>query len=453
MNNLEKPQLIKRGHLNQAHYFRSILEKAGSLGLLTGSELENIQLQCVELLARQVERYTCGESSSVKIETAQNIMESIFYTIGIYLKSMPSPEMGLTALKQQPLSELHSHGKKLIRANFEGARKLFQAVENSRIPTDNHAYNDTIQNGIPEFFSSYDIDFAAHETPAPIDYPVSNDKMELTGIEYICGYLQKLHLENQFCSNFAKHDLDCLLRGYDDRYQDLLINIFGLALTNAVGCIWADKNTLQLNIEPSDIRYWQQKLANIPKDELESMLQHAATRLMKENKISDVLLQKHITAAVRDLSPKLIDALENNRLESVFVSLREDHTQPLMQFADGEKMDDELFRTIIDEIRQCRFVSDKIAIIQREIHSLTDLIDILEGYCVFDDEFYAIFGSLGDSELALLVKKLPTHIIDSEFHFTENEKEWQSKLDSYFTEIDVSRRKRIRELADKIILD
>lgn len=57
----------------------------------------------------------------------------------------------------------------------------------------------------------------------------------------------------------------------------------------------------------------------------------------------------------------------------------EDHTQPVFQFEDGEKLDDESFRTIADEIRECRYVSDKISIIQRDIHSITDLVDILEG--------------------------------------------------------------------------
>ena len=39
---------------------------------------------------------------------------------------------------------------------------------------------------------------------------------------------------------------------------------------------------------------------------------------------------------------------------------------------------------IADEIRVCRYVSDKIAIIQRELHSIIDLIDILEGDCILD---------------------------------------------------------------------
>ena len=112
-------------------------------------------------------------------------------------------------------------------------------------------------------------------------------------------------------------------------------------------------------------------------------------------------------------------------------------------------MKDELFRSVADEIRECRYISDKIAIIQRELHSITDLVDILEGYCIFDGEFTELYHSLGDMELALLSKRLPTHMIDSDFHFTENEKEWKNRLNYYLEEIDFTRRESIRELAEK----
>ena len=113
-------------------------------------------------------------------------------------------------------------------------------------------------------------------------------------------------------------------------------------------------------------------------------------------------------------------------------------------------MDDELFRSITEQIKECRYVSDKIAIIKRKIHSTIDLIDILEGYCIFDDEFSEIFKSLGDMELALLLKKVPTYTIDSSYHFTENEKEWHNRLNCFLKEIDLKRQKNIRQLSEKI---
>ncbi len=90
---------------------------------------------------------------------------------------------------------------------------------------------------------------------------------------------------------------------------------------------------------------------------------------------------------------------------------------------------------------------DKIAIIRREIHSITDFVDILEGYCIFDDEFAEIFKSLGDMDLALLIKKLSTYLTDSNFLYTENGKEWHDRLNCFFKEIDLTRKESIRELS------
>jgi len=55
-------------------------------------------------------------------------------------------------------------------------------------------------------------------------------------------------------------------------------------------------------------------------------------------------------------------------------------------------------------------------------------------------------------ELALLIKMVPTdNIIDSDIHFTENEKEWHDKLNSFFNQIDLTRQKRIRKLVETIV--
>ncbi|PKM83238.1 MAG: hypothetical protein CVU89_00320 [Firmicutes bacterium HGW-Firmicutes-14] len=443
MTNIDKQHLIKRENLNRAQYFRSVLQEARRLNLLTDSEFNNIKMQTMQLLARQAERYTGGDSSSIKEETAQGIMQSVFYSIDVCLKSFPDADMSIGELKHKPLAELYRQGKKLVEAQLEYTKQMYNEIRNNCIATDNCAYNDTIQSAIPAFFSAYDVEFAAHDTPASIDYPLSNDKMELTGIEYIHDYLQKLLLENRFCKNFSNHDINSLLRGYDVHYQDLLINIFGLVLTNTIGCILAEKSVLKLDIQPFDKQYLQQKLVNMTKEQLDTILQDASEQLFKEFKISDRLLQNHITATALDFSPRIKNALGNNRLESVFISLKEKHPQGVVEFEDGRKMDDELFRRIADEVRQCRYTSDKIAIIKREIHSMTDLVDILEGSCLLGDEFSEVFQYLGDMELAWLLTKLPADTADADLHYTENEKDWHARLDNFLKEMNLSRRESI----------
>ena len=254
--------------------------------MLTDSQLESIELQSMQLLAKQTEKYTGGESSSVKVDTAQNIMQSIFYSIGIYLKSFEDIDMSVEVLKQKPLFEMLRHGQELIRIQLDSAKKMFYEIRSDSIVTDNCAYNDTVPSGIQVFFSSYDVEFAAHDTPASIDYPLSNDKMELAGIDYIYSYLQKLSLENEFCKNFMHHDIDCLLRGYDNNYKDLLLNIFGLVLTNLIGSLLVNKNTLQFNIKPLDRKFLERKLCDLSQNKLDTILRGAL-----QNSLNSLIFQ------------------------------------------------------------------------------------------------------------------------------------------------------------------
>lgn len=451
MNNLEKQPRIDRKNLDESDYFQSVLQESYRLNLLSVAEYENIQVQSIQLLAKQVQRYTGGESSSLRVETAQNIMQSIYYIIGIYLKSFPDAEKCLAVLKQKPLRELHQHGKMIIAEQLKIAKQLLIKIQCDGFITDNQAYNDTIQDGIPPFFSDYDAQFAAHDTPASIDYPLCNDKINLVGIEYVLNYLETLCLENKFLNLFSIHAIYRLLQGFNNHYKDLLINIFELVLTNALACVWVNKNSVQLNIEPVEREYLKEKLLKLSSVELTNHLHKALVQLCEELDISDHLLQKHMTEIIPDLSARLKNSLENNSLESIFISFKEHQLQPVL-FQEGTKMDDKLFRSIVEEIKDCRYVSDKITIIQTEIHSISDLSDILGGYCIFNDEFRAIFESLGDMELALLLKMLPTdNTIDPDIHFTENEKDWHDRLNTFLDQLDLNRQKRIRKLVETIV--
>lgn len=441
MNNLSKKSLIKIENLDEQYYFQSILQEAYKMKQITDSELENIQLQIIQLIAKRTERYTSGASSSVKIETAQNIMESIFYNISIYLKTFSDVDIAITILKETPLLELYKNGDMLIKKKIKCTKKLLDLVKKNIVHTNNYAYNETIKTGIDFFFPSYDIEFSSHETPCIIDYPLSIDKMNLTGIEYIYDYLKKLFLENQFCGKFSFENINCVLKNYYRNYQELLINIFKCVLTNALGCTLLNKNIYELNIEPLERQYLQDKLENLSKIELNILLNDISIQMCKELNISNRVIQKYIIETVKNISIDIKNALKNHNLQSLFISFKEDYSQSIIQFDSKEKMDDELFRKIVDELAQCSYVPDKIAIIKK-IDSLADLIDIFEADCIFDDEFTQIFELLGDMELAVISKELSEN--------TKNEKSWCSELRIFLNTIDLSRAENIKHLCEKI---
>ncbi|HBW36659.1 DUF6179 domain-containing protein [Desulfosporosinus sp. BICA1-9] len=202
----------------------------------------------------------------------------------------------------------------------------------------------------------------------------------------VLNYLRTLSLENKFLNLFPMLAIHRLLQGFNDQAKDLLINIFGLVLTNALGCVMINKPPTQLNIEPVERECLQGRFQNLSKMELINSFHEALRQLCRKLELSDSVLQNHMAEIIPELSIRLMNALENNCLDSIFISFKNNQQQTTI-FQEGNKLEDERFRSIVDEIRECRYVSDKLAIIQKEIHSISDYMDILESYCIFDNEF------------------------------------------------------------------
>ncbi|MFZ7119852.1 MAG: DUF6179 domain-containing protein [Eubacteriaceae bacterium] len=450
MGNLKKQQFIKEENLNNNYYFQSILQEAFNHKILNEYELENIQLQSLDLLSKQIKRYTSGDSTSIRTETAQNILQSISYTISIYLKNLNNLDICIDNIKQESLENLYKKGKLIIIKQIDKSKKLYYLIQKNSIATNNIAYNDTIEKGISFFFENYDLDFFAHDTPASIDYPLSNDKIDLVGIEYIYSFLQNLFWENKFCINFKESYIHKILLGFNNNYPDLLINIFDLVFTNALGCILLEKDVFELNIEPWERKFLKQKLSSFSKKTLIIKLDDALNQIYNNCNITNKFMQEYISTSFKKISNVLKNNLNNTQLESIFVTFKEDDIYEPYLFNDGPILDDELFRSIANEIRECRYVSDKIAIIQNEIHSIIDLIDILEGSCICEHEYFDIFYSFEDTYLSLLIKDIPINTKDIDCF--ENEKQWQSKLKEYFNLLDSKRKNSIIELSKIISL-
>ncbi len=62
---------------------------------LTAEGREAMQLRLRQLLVRQAERYTGGESTSLRVETAQALAASIRFSLETYLERMGLPPTAL----------------------------------------------------------------------------------------------------------------------------------------------------------------------------------------------------------------------------------------------------------------------------------------------------------------------------------------------------------------------
>jgi len=376
-------------------------------------------------LKKQTDKYTSGDSSSVRVEIAEQITQSIYYCIGAYLKTVPEVNQQIDILKQDEVESLLNKGMEVTKVYLDKSKLLLKMIKSKCLGVNNQAYQDTISKGI--FFSEYDFGFGAHEIPGSIDYPLSIDSYDLLGIEYIYEYLLHLGFENDFCSNYSDNDIEVLLRGYNKDYAEILINIYELVLTNALGCSILGKTGL--DITEDDRKVLQQKLVVYTSEELVSELESRFQALcIKFNIINNQEL-KYLNLIIKPLSSRIEKSLEFGKLDTVFITLKEKTEEDLLYYEDGFQMEDDELRYLIEELQECRFLEDKIEIIQQNIRSLSDLIEVLEE-CFYGDEIYKVFELLGTNELFEL-RKLVTEAQEDNKYSDSEEKQWHNALISY----------------------
>lgn len=384
----------------------------------------DIRAETIRLAEKLAARMTFGASSSVRAEEAQRLIESTMYCIGYRLKSV-SPNEGLYMLSGTPAERLWKQGRDMIRERAEQAKSELAAIKSSSFKTENLAYNDTIGEGIHGFLAYYDADFAAHESPGIIDYPLSAEVRGLSGIEYISEYIARLAAETFFCAGYSSHT-EALLRCLGRDYREVHVNIYDLVLSNAAGRVLCGDDLSSFDISEAGRERLKASLHGMSKQRLGAVLRAAAERVCSLADVSGDNERKYARSAMKGISARVMNALETDSLDAVFLGYREEKQQ--VRFIEGVNMDDETFRAVTEELRECSHIFDKLAIIHRSVRSIGDLTDILGASCLFGSEFETVFSTLDDSALALLWLHIPE---DGAQHVSEAESEWHGALLDY----------------------
>lgn len=146
--------------------------------------------------------------------------------------------------------------------------------------------------------------------------------------------------------------------------------------------------------------------------EIEEELIKAANNVCNKLKIVNNFEVNYVKMTALNLLPRIEEGIKNNNLANIFLSykIEEDKSEDI--FVDNKSMDDERLRKLIDEIRVCRFTSDKITIIHNEVKSLEDLVEILNN-CIWEDEVEELVNSLSKEEIEALKYYLNNKLNDN----------------------------------------
>ncbi|MEN6325135.1 MAG: DUF6179 domain-containing protein, partial [Syntrophomonas sp.] len=346
-------------------------------GVLTDGEIRKIRFKLWKLLGKRTQCFTMGDSSSVPVETAEELMKSIFFTIGLYIENEGNKWELL--LETSDMQELLKAGWVEIEKRMADGRELLRKVRETAPAVENKSYRDTLK-GIEVFFKKYDYRFFAHEIPGDIDYqlcyPVQG---ELQGIKYINCYLSRLLTENLFCGCFASDRITMLLKSYCPDYNGLLINIYEPVAVNALGLAILDGDIIALDIDDKGRSDLLAFFGSKSEEEALETLKQSADKVCHTLQLDDNEMREYLQKTASDLYYRIASALSSGGLDGIFLPLAAEKIEEVrqVQFIDGKVLDDERLRKLIDEISDCRSVSDRIAIVRQEIHSMKDLIEVL----------------------------------------------------------------------------
>ncbi|MFQ8600006.1 MAG: DUF6323 family protein [Oscillospiraceae bacterium] len=321
-NSMYKPAIPHQAdakNLPEDAYFRLLLREAEQGGLLSVSALSNIQAQLASLLAERAQRFTGFENSSLRTETAERLLQSVCYTLGVALKGQPDIAGGIALLEKTPLQELFDTGQTYLSRRVSAAWRLYKKVLQTRIPTSLLAYNDTL-DGIRAFFSSYDPERFAQDAGGSIDYPLLLACPETGGVTFLYEYLRRLLLENRFCACFPPEAVVSVLRAHSPSYRELLLNISRHVLQNALGCVLAGRDVRALRLTDADRKTIAARLRPLSASGTARLLQRAARSVCGALPHAGEALLCYISGAARALAPHIAHALETDALALLFVT-------------------------------------------------------------------------------------------------------------------------------------
>ncbi len=282
------------------------------LGLSPQEQAERMR-QLSLCMGKQVKSYWkarhMGESSSVPLELAQELMESVEYTLNQVggMEGNPNIWEGLEK-GQKILEEKHSQGEQLLRL-VEATAPVWQG----------ECRWDTVRT-LGRYIDSYDWKHLAHRLPENAEYPLIVPVPEhLRGIDHGLFFLRMLWLENQIMDAFPEEELDRFWSVFCQHDRGLTENQCEGLLVNAIGKALISGDVRAPVFSDGDWDAAQKLLSRQSDDAMETAVSTAAFQVAAALKLRDPNAVSYVGKVGPNLLPRLKGAVGSNRLTAIFL--------------------------------------------------------------------------------------------------------------------------------------
>ena len=278
-------------------------------------EKEHILCESWKLLARQAKKYTGSDSTSMPIEKAQELLESMRYTIRAGIGNGCSKEEFL----QKDLMDWLQYGQEFLREKQKELRKEWQCIYQNLPKVQNVYFTETIQQ-LGLFLQQYEIYYAAHQIPYCLDYwllcPVEETRR---GLHYVETYLSQLRIENMVVNCFDTELIRSLYMCVFSEYTETLFNLCDPILTNAVGLALLGMEVTPLEVTSIQretlLSYFYKKT----KKEIQMLVRQAVCSVC-QIEIFSIPEIEYLQRAMDGLSVRLYEAVACGDISHIFYS-------------------------------------------------------------------------------------------------------------------------------------
>ena len=276
-----------------------------SINPLSPEEQQRIMEQMYLLMRKQVQGYHkhrhMGNNSSVPVELAQELMESIEYTIGLVGGVYAHRNIGEALLL----------GQEILENRLSKAKSMLELV-NCTAPQWQTACRWEALRYLQHYLEQYDHLHLAHKGPEDLFYPILISPPEgIRGIDSCLFYLNILWIENQIIAGVP----DDALEEFWNRLPAATLNQCEHLLINGIG-----KALLGAGIDPLVFEMEEHlQIVIAMLTATEEKLKSAAVLLCQRLNLNDENAQMYVRAVVPQLSMWIGENVRSGNVENLFV--------------------------------------------------------------------------------------------------------------------------------------
>lgn len=268
---------------------------------LRPAEAAALQEKLWQLLARRAALYTGGASSSLPVETAQELLAGICFLLDL---GPHTPPDRLRRLLETDLERRLAFGIQVTEGKLRMAQRRWAAACAGAPQAPCRALRDTLAS-LGAFPQQYDLRFFAHQFPGMIDYQLACPVPQaLLGVDYLNEYLRRLQLEQELLGRFAPAALRRLLHRLTPDPEEEVMALYEPAAACALGLVLAGRSPDGLADPPPPRAALDRRLAPLPDAALRALLTQAAQQLARHCALSEEAAH-YLAAFALGLAPRL----------------------------------------------------------------------------------------------------------------------------------------------------